>query len=168
VEYPRISPADPGEAGVRALILAQLEYGRAASPPEDAHALEPEALAGPGVALFAAREDDEVLAIGALVRLDDEHGELKAMHTVAAARGRGLGRAMLDRLLAEARRRGYRRVSLETGTMDAFAPARALYESAGFSTCEPFGSYRRSRHSVYLTLALPAGTPSAEETGPHS
>jgi putative acetyltransferase len=139
---------------VRALILAQLEYGRAASPPEDAHALEPEALAGPGVALFAAREGDEILAIGALVRLDDEHGELKAMHTVAAARGRGLGRAMLAHLLAEARRRGYRRVSLETGSMDAFAPARALYESAGFAPCPPFADYVAGDNSVYLSRAI--------------
>ena len=126
---PEIRPADPGESGVRALILAQLEYGRAVSPPEDAHALEPEEFAGPGVELFAAREGEAVLAIGALVRIDDDHGELKAMHTAAAARGRGLGRAMLAHLLAEARGRGYRRVSLETGAMAAFAPARALYGS---------------------------------------
>ncbi len=139
---------------MRALILAQLEFGRGVSPPEDAHALEPKALAGPGVALFAAREDDEVLAIGALVRLDDEHGELKAMHTVAAARGRGLGRAMLAHLLAEARGRGYRRVSLETGAMAEFAPARALYEGAGFTRCAPFADYVASPNSVYLSLPL--------------
>ena len=152
--YPEIRPADPGESGVRALILAQLAYGLAVSPPEDVHALEPEALAGPGIALFAAREGEAVLAIGALVRIDDEHGELKAMHTAAEARGRGLGRAMLGRLLAEARRRGYRRVSLETGAMDAFAPARALYETAGFTPCAPFGDYVASESSVYLSLPI--------------
>jgi putative acetyltransferase len=154
VAYPEIRPADPGEAGVRALILAQLEFGRAATPPEDVHALEPEALAGPGIALFAAGEGETVLAIGAPVRLDDERGELKAMHTAAEARGRGLGRAMLGRLLAEARRRGYRRVSLETGSMGAFAPARALYETAGFTPCAPFGDYVASESSVYLSLPI--------------
>jgi putative acetyltransferase len=154
VAYPEIRPTDPGETGVRALILAQLEYGRAASPPEDAHALEPEALGGPDIALFAAREGEAVLAIGALVRIDDDHGELKAMHTAAAARGRGLGRAMLARLLAEARQRGYRRVSLETGSMGAFAPARALYGSAGFTLCAPFGDYVASESSVYLSLPI--------------
>jgi putative acetyltransferase len=154
VAYPQINPADPGETGVRALILAQLEYGRAVTPPEDAHALEPEALAGPGIALFAAREGESVLAIGALARLDDEHGELKAMHTAAAARGRGLGRAMLAHLLAEAGRRGYRRVSLETGSMAAFAPARALYASAGFVPCAPFANYVESANSVYLSLPI--------------
>jgi putative acetyltransferase len=154
VAYPEIRPADPGEAGVRALILAQLEYGRAVSPPEDAHALESEALSGPGIALFAAREGEAVLAIGALARLDDEHGELKAMHTAAAARRRGLGRVMLARLLAEARERGYRRVSLETGSMEAFAPARALYEGAGFVPCAPFADYVASANSVYLSLPI--------------
>jgi putative acetyltransferase len=154
VAYAQINPADPGEAGVRTLILAQLEYGRAVSPPEDAHALEPEALGGPGIALFAVREEDEVLAIGALARLDDDHAELKAMHTAAAARGRGLGRAMLEHLLAEARRRGYRRVSLETGSMNAFAPARALYAGAGFTPCAPFADYVASANSVYLSLPL--------------
>lgn len=152
--YPEIRPADPGETGVRALILAQLEFGQALNPPEDVHALPPEGLVGPGVALFAAYEGEEVLAIGALVRLDDEHGELKAMHTAAAARGRGLGRAMLDRLLAEARARGYRRVSLETGAMDNFIPARALYESVGFVRCPPFADYVVSRYSVYMSLPL--------------
>jgi putative acetyltransferase len=154
VAYPEIRPTDPGETGVRALILAQLEFGRAATPPEDVHALEPEAFGGPDIALFAARDGDAVLAIGALVRLDDEHGELKAMHTAAAARGRGLGRAMLARLLAEARQRGYRRVSLETGSMEAFAPARALYGSAGFTLCAPFGDYVASESSVYLSLPI--------------
>ena len=76
------------------------------------------------------------------------------MHTVEAARGRGIGRAMLDHLLGVARERGYRRVSLETGAMAAFAPARALYLNAGFQPTEPFGDYRASRNSVYLTLQL--------------
>ncbi|MFT3863722.1 MAG: GNAT family N-acetyltransferase [Solirubrobacterales bacterium] len=150
----QISPADPGEAGVRALIERQLEFGRAASPPEDAHALEVDELDDPAIALFAAREGEDVLAIGALKRLDPEHGELKAMHTVAAARGRGLGRAMLGRLLAEARARGLRRVSLETGAMAEFAPARSLYLGAGFEPCPPFADYVESPNSVYLSLSI--------------
>ena len=112
--------------------------------------------------LLAARDGAEVVGVGALKEIDEGHGELKTMHTAEAARGRGVGRAVLDRLLSEARRRGYRRVSLETGTMDAFAPARALYEGVGFRPCEPFGSYHRSPHNLFLTLALAAGTPDAE------
>jgi putative acetyltransferase len=76
------------------------------------------------------------------------------MHTAKAARGQGVGRAMLDHLTGVARQRGYRRVSLETGATDAYAPARSLYISAGFRTCGPFGDYRQSPHSTYMTLPL--------------
>src|SRR4051812_27246912 len=74
------------------------------------------------------------------------------MHTVEAARGRGIGRAMVDRLVAVACERGYTRVSLETGAMEAFAAARSLYAAAGFEPCEPFGDYRPSRNSLFMTL----------------
>jgi putative acetyltransferase len=149
-----INEADPREPGVRELVERHLLFGRSFTPREDAHALEVEELLDPAIILFAAREGGAVLAVGALKVLDDEHGELKTMHTAEAARGRGVGRAMLDRLLAEARRRGLRRVSLETGTMEAFAPARALYESAGFTPCPPFAGYRESWNSLYLTVDL--------------
>jgi putative acetyltransferase len=80
------------------------------------------------------------------------------MHTRAEARGQGVGQAMLTHLLRVAQARGYQRVSLETGTMDAFAPARALYRKAGFLTCPPFGPYTVNPYSVCMTLALdPAG-----------
>lgn len=95
-----------------------------------------------------------MLGVGALKRIDSSHAEVKSMHTVEAARGRGVGRAILDHLLDLARERGFSRVSLETGSMAAFAPALALYERAGFERCEPFGDYRASRNSVYMTLPL--------------
>jgi putative acetyltransferase len=150
----QIAEADPRDPHVRALVERHLAFGRSFTPLEDAHALEVDELLDPSIILFAAREGEKVLAIGALKEIEDGHGELKTMHTAAASRGRGIGRAMLDHLLAEARRRGYRRVSLETGTMAAFAPARALYEGAGFVPCEPFGAYRGGPHNVFLTLAL--------------
>jgi putative acetyltransferase len=149
-----IARADPLDERVRALVERQLNFGRAFTPPEDVHALDADALLDPAIVLFAARDGEDVLGVGALKEIEEGHGELKTMHTAEVARGRGIGRAMLEHLLAEARRRDYRRVSLETGTMDAFAPARALYESAGFVACAPFGSYRRSPNSAYLTLAL--------------
>jgi putative acetyltransferase len=149
-----ITAADPREAGVRELVERHLAFGRSFTPREDAHALEVEQLLEPTIVLFAARDGAAVLGVGALKEVAPEHGELKTMHTAEAARGRGVGRAVLDRLLAEARRRGYRRVSLETGTMEAFAPARALYEGAGFTPCPPFGGYRESWNSLYLTLDL--------------
>jgi putative acetyltransferase len=151
-----IARADPREDAVRALVERHLTFGRSFTPPEDAHALEADELLDPSIVLFAARESEAVLGVGALKDIGDGHGELKTMHTAAAARGRGVGRAILGHLLAESRRRGFHRVSLETGTMDAFAPARALYEGAGFRPCEPFGDYRRSEHSIFLTIALDA------------
>jgi putative acetyltransferase len=85
---------------------------------------------------------------------DENHAEVKSMHTAEAARGRGIGRAMIDHLLSVARDRGFRRVSLETGSMTAFAPARSLYASVGFRPCGPFGEYVPSRNSTFMTLLL--------------
>lgn len=149
-----IAVADPRVDDVRRLIELHLEFGRTQSPPEDAHALAVDELLDPAITLFSIRSRDELLAVGALKRLDDHHAELKTMHTVERARGRGIGRAMLRHLLAVARARGFQRVSLETGSMEAFAPARSLYASAGFSPCEPFGNYRQSPNSSYMTLRL--------------
>ena len=149
-----IALGDPRAADVSELLRRHLTFARSVTPPEDAHALEPEGLLDPSILFFSYRADGELLAVGALRHLDDDHAEVKSMHTVEAARGRGIGRAMLEHLLAVARERGYRRVSLETGAMPAFAPARSLYLNAGFEPTEPFGDYRESRNSVYLTLAL--------------
>ena len=149
-----IAPDDPRAEDVRELLRRHLTFARAVTPPEDTHALDLDGLLDPSILFFSSRSDGELLAIGALRHLDDEHAEVKSMHTVEAARGRGIGRAMLDHILGVARERGYRRVSLETGAMEAFAPARALYATAGFVPTEPFGDYRESRNSVYLTLVL--------------
>ena len=118
------------------------------------HALDGDGLAEPGIDLFAYRDGGALLGVGALKRLDQTHAELKSMHTAEAARGRGVGRAMLTYLLGVARDRGYRRVSLETGSMPAFAPARALYAAAGFTECAPFAGYRASPNSTFMTLTL--------------
>jgi putative acetyltransferase len=153
-----ITRDDPRSPDVRALLERHLLFANEHSPPEDVHALDIDGLLDPGISFFAYRVEGELLGVGALKHLDDTHAELKSMHTSAEARGRGVGRAMLDHLVAIARERGYRRVSLETGTMDAFAPARAMYAKAGFVSCPPFGGYWDSPYSVCMTLAL------AEET----
>ena len=127
--------------------------------PEDVHALDVDGLVSPDVSFFSARDSGGLLlGIGALRWLGDDHVEVKSMHTARSSRGQGVARALLDHLLAEARACGRLRVSLETGTQDAFAPARALYTSAGFRPCEPFGEYFVSPHSVCMTLALPGGS----------
>jgi putative acetyltransferase len=124
------------------------------TPPEGVFAFDGEALADPTVTFFSGRVGGAVVTVGALKHLDDGHAEIKSMHTVAEARGCGYGGAMLDHLLAAAAERGYRRISLETGRMDEFAPARALYERAGFSVCPPFGPYVGSETSICMTRAL--------------
>ncbi|HEX3392340.1 MAG TPA: GNAT family N-acetyltransferase [Solirubrobacteraceae bacterium] len=139
---------------MRLLVEHHLKFGRLHSPPQDAHALEVDGLLDPAVTLFSIRCRRELVAIGALKRLDAQHAELKTMHTAEHVRGLGIGRAMLDYLLAVARERGFERVSLETGSMEAFAPARSLYVSAGFASCEQFGDYRRSPNSAYMTMRV--------------
>jgi putative acetyltransferase len=146
---------DPRAPDVRALLERHVEFARAQTPPEDAHALDPDDLADPSVTFFSYRgADGELLGVAALKRLDARHAEVKSMHTIESARGNGVGRALLQHLLGVARERGFERVSLETGAMESFTAARALYERAGFTECEPFGDYRHSRNSVYMTLRL--------------
>lgn len=150
-----IAADDPRADDVRALIATHLAFSYAATPPDHVFALGTDALAGPAreIAFFSARRDDGLLmGMGALKRLDDEHAEIKSMHTAEAARGQGVGEAMVGHLLAVAAERGYRRVSLETGSMEAYAPARTLYRKLGFEPCEPFGEYAASPHSVHMTI----------------
>ncbi len=152
-----IAVDDPRDDRIRELLERHLAFARATTPPEDVHALDVDELADPSVTFFSFRSAGEVLGVAALKRLDDEHAEIKSMHTAETARGQGIGQALLDHVLAVARERGYRRVSLETGSGPEFAPARALYANAGFTPCEPFADYRASPNSAYLTLRLPGG-----------
>jgi putative acetyltransferase len=150
-----ITPVDGRSPEVRALVERHLDFAGTWTPPEHIHALGAGALADdPDVTVFCARSDGRPVAIGALRELEPRHGELKSMHTAAEARGSGVGRAMVTYLLGVARERGYGRVSLETGSSDAFAPARALYASAGFEVCGPFGSYPDDALSCFMTLRL--------------
>ena len=144
----------PDSADVRALLMRHFEVMRADSPEESCHVLDPGALFERSAVLFAAREGDSVLGVGALAQVGPGHGELKSMHTLTEARGRGVGRAILAALLEEARARGMARVSLETGSAEMFAPARALYSAHGFADCPPFGSYVKDPLSVFMSRTL--------------
>jgi putative acetyltransferase len=149
-----ISVDDPLRADVRALLEHHLAFARSESPPEDAHALDLDGLLDPSITLFSFRLDGGLLAVGALKRLDSHHAEVKSMHTEQLARGRGIGRTMVEHLIRVARDSGYHRISLETGSMAAFASARSLYEAAGFELCEPFADYGPSPNSTYMTRLL--------------
>jgi putative acetyltransferase len=127
---------------------------RAETAPGSAHALDSSGLRAPGLTFWSAWEGEAVVAVGALKRLSADHGEVKSMYTAEAARGRGVGSAMLRHIMAVARARGMSRVSLETGSWPYFAPARALYARHGFVECPPFGDYQPDPNSVFMTLAL--------------
>lgn len=150
----RIEVDDPERPDVRALLEEHLRDMRSLSPPESTHALDVAGLKTPSITFWTVRDGGALLGCGALKELDATHGEIKSMRTPEALRRRGAGRAILTHIVAEARRRGYRRLSLETGSMAAFAPAQNLYASFGFELCGPFGSYQLDPNSVFMMLEL--------------
>ncbi|HJQ48527.1 MAG TPA: GNAT family N-acetyltransferase [Amycolatopsis sp.] len=129
---------------------------QATSPPESKHALDLEGLRKPEVTFWTLKDGGGIVGCGALKVLDPTHAEIKSMRTSGAHRGRGVGSQVLRHLIAEARARGFSRLSLETGSMEFFAPARALYVKHGFEYCPPFGDYREDPNSVFMTLELQA------------
>ena len=141
-------------APVAALLREHLAEMHVHSPPESVHALDLDALRAPGISFWTAWEGEELLGCAALRALVGRAGEIKSMRTAARHRGRGVADALLRHVLDEARRRGYRRLSLETGSMAHFEPARRLYARHGFVPCGPFGDYVEDRHSLFMTRAL--------------
>lgn len=136
------------------LIAHHLAGMYASSPPESVHALDLDRLRDPAVTFFAARDGDALAGIAAVKELGESEGEIKSMRVADAYLGRGVGRALLMHLLAEAGRRGWRTLLLETGVQDEFIAARTLYAAAGFVECEPFADYRPDPNSVFMSLAL--------------
>lgn len=137
---------------VHALLRAHLDTMAVHSPPESRHALDLSGLQVADVTFWSVWEGDALVGCGALKELSPDHGEVKSMHTAAAHRGKGIAARIVEHILAVARARGYTRLSLETGSMAGFAPARGLYERYGFTYCGPFGDYREDPHSVFMTL----------------
>lgn len=149
-----ISVDDPRRPEVRALLESHRAFCLSETPPEHSFALDVDGLLEPAVTFVSYRDGETVLGVAAIKELAAAHGEVKSMHTAAQARGRGVGRALLAHLLDTARARGYRRVSLETGTTPGFAAARALYESAGFTPTGPFGGYPQTEDNCFYTRSL--------------
>ena len=150
----QITVEDPGLPEVRELLEEHLRNMHELSPPASVHALDVGKLQEPDVTFWTVRDGAILLGCGALKQLDPEHGEIKSMRTPRSLRRRGAGRAVLAHIIAVARGRGYKRLSLETGSMEAFVPAQRLYESFGFSYCDPFGDYRPDPNSVFMTLRI--------------
>lgn len=145
---------DPRREPNARLLTEHLADMAAVTPPESVHTLPIEGLCAPDVTFWTVWEDGELLGCGALRELDPLHGEIKSMRTAPAHLRKGIGAALLRHIIAEAHRRRYTRLSLETGSFEAFAPARALYTRFGFTPCEPFADYVLDPNSAYLTLAL--------------
>lgn len=150
----RIEIDDLTRPAIHALLNEHLQSMHALSPPESVHALDLSKLRSSDITFWSAWEGDELLGCGALKELDRTHGELKSMRTPQSLRRRGAGRAILEHALGVARARGYARLSLETGTVEAFVPAQRLYASVGFEVCGPFADYREDPHSLFMTLRL--------------
>jgi putative acetyltransferase len=136
------------------LIMDHLRNMSIHSPPESRHALNLDGLRQPDITFWGAWEDGELVGCGALKELDREQGEIKSMKTSADHLRKGISKKILHHIIEVARERGYLRLSLETGSMDAFLPARKLYESFGFTYCEPFGNYGEDPNSIFMNKEL--------------
>ena len=139
---------------VAELLADHLREMHQHSPPGSVHALDLDALKTPDITFWSIWSGDRLVGCGALKELDASHAEIKSMRTAPEFRGKGAGKMMLRHILDTAKQRGYRRLSLETGSMAAFDPARRLYESHGFEYCSPFADYVLDPHSVFMTKLI--------------
>lgn len=159
---PRSLPDTPVEIRVddlRGLEIARfledhIRDMRSVTPPESKHALDLDGLRRPEITFWTVWDGPQLAGCGALKELDGRHGEIKSMRTAPAVTRRGVASMLLQHIIATARERGYERLSLETGAMPFFEPARRLYRKAGFVPCPPFEGYRDDPNSVFLTLPL--------------
>jgi len=153
---PDIRTDDLSDPRIAAFLDQHIHDMRVVSPPQSKHALDLAGLRRPDIRFWSAWNGAALVGCVALRRLDAQHGELKSMRTAPQLRRQGLARSMLVHVLSQAKASGLRRVSLETGTMAFFAPARALYVAHGFISCAPFGDYRADPNSVFMTCELTA------------
>jgi putative acetyltransferase len=139
---------------IAAFLEEHIQDMRAVSPPESKHALDLAGLRQPEITFWTCWHEERIAGCCALKRLDAHHGEVKSMRTSRALRRRGIAAQLLEHLIRESRTRGFRRLSLETGAMPFFEPARALYRKFGFESCGPFGSYREDPNSAFFTKVI--------------
>lgn len=150
----QIQPDDLTRPEVHDLLREHLQSMRELSPPGSVHALDLDGLRRPEITFWSAWEGPLLLGCGALKELTSQSGEVKSMRTPVACRRRGAGRALLGHIIDVARMRGYARLSLETGSFEAFKPAQTLYASFGFTFCGPFADYVEDPNSVFMSLDL--------------
>lgn len=136
------------------LLQEHLQSMALHSPPESIHALDLDALRKPEITFWTVWQDDELMGCGALRELDSRHGEIKSMRTASRHLRKGVATCLMHHILEEAKRRCYRQLSLETGSMEAFAPARRMYAGLGFELCLPFADYSADPNSLFMTKTL--------------
>ena len=150
----RIVVDDLSGPEIAAFLGEHIDEMRSITPPESKHALDLDGLRKPEVTFWTVMDGDCLVGCGALMELDPSHAEIKSMRITVSNRQRGTASRLLEHMLAEARQRGYSRLSLETGSCDFFAPARGLYAKYGFEICEPFAQYKEDPNSVFMTKVL--------------
>ena len=153
-QTPIIRLADFDDPRIMDMIQYHRTTARAQTAEGLAFSLDPAGLRTPDIRLWVIWEDDALLGMGALKRLSPDHGEIKSMHTDRHARGKGVGKAMLQHIMATAKAEGMTRLSLETGSWDYFKPAVALYAAHGFTQCPPFADYPDVPSSLFMTKML--------------
>ena len=136
------------------VLQAHWLFCTSSTPIEHVYALDASKLFRPEITVFGARIDGELVGVGAMRKLDVDHAELKSMHTLAKSRGMGVGKAMVAHIEQFAQRSGIKRMSLETGTNEAFKPARELYKSLGYASYEAFGDYVLSEDNICMTKLI--------------
>ena len=136
------------------VLQAHWLFCTSSTPIEHVYALDASKLFSPDITVFGARINGELVAVGAMRKLNVDHAELKSMHTLAKSRGLGVGKAIVAHIEDFARSSGIERISLETGTSEAFKPARELYKSLGYRSCEAFGEYVLSEDNMCMTKLI--------------
>ncbi len=149
-----IKRGDPGCDAVRALIEAHLAHSIAATPQTSNHTMDVLALRAPDILFWTLSDEGGIVGCGALKSLPDATTEVKSVHIDSAARGRGLGRVMMEYLIKTARLEGIIALVLETGTMEEYSAARGLYEALGFAYCGPIPGYGPDPNSAFMRLGL--------------
>lgn len=139
---------------IAAFLAEHIQQMQSITPPESKHALDLDGLRVPEVTFWSVRDQDTIVGCGAIKRLDAAHAELKSMRTASARARSGIASLLLEHILDEAKRMGFTRLSLETGSAEFFHPARRLYEKFGFGYCEPFADYRPDPNSVFMTREI--------------
>lgn len=150
----QVTTGDLNNPKLQSLLIYHFQDLQSKSTPETSFVLDLSALRKPNITIYTVWEGDELLGCGAIKELDSTHGEIKSMRTAPEHLRKGVARVLVQHMITEAKRRKYNRLSLETGTVAAFANAKRLYEGCGFERCEPFADYVAHEDNMFMTIKL--------------